>query len=125
MNTEKDHANNTKVPFHSAQEAWFWFVQAEKARHDGARFVSGMSVYPRPCEPSDIYRVVDRLYRNRRLHRDHLKVMRHYGIRMLAPDPHRMKEMRAARLWSEAMDRIEDVLVSKGIVSTSLFWAAQ
>ena len=108
------------MPFTSAQEAWFWYVQAERARMDGARYTKGMALYPRPCEPSDIFRVIDRLYRNRRLLRDHLKVLRYYGVRLMAPDPRRIKEQRAHDLWDEAMDRIEDVLVSKGIVRTAM-----
>lgn len=113
------------VPFDSAQEAWFWYVQAEKARHEGARFVKGLSVHPRPCEPADIYRVIDRLYRNRRLLRDHLTVLRHYGIRLMAPEYHRVKEARAYMLWHEALGRIEEVLVGKGIVRTHLKLAAE
>ncbi len=104
------------APFESAEEAWFWFIAAQKARDDGARIVAGQSLSPRPCEPADIYRVVDRLYRNRRLVRDHLLVLRHYGIRHLPPDPRRLKEARAAQIWDEAMDRIEDALSAKGIV---------
>lgn len=104
------------VPFDSAQEAWFWFVSAQAAKNDGARFVSGAGLYPRPCEPIDILKVLDRLHRNRRLVRDHLLVLRHYGRRHLAPDPTRVKENRAHHLWHEALERIEEVLITKGIV---------
>ena len=115
-NEKREIKGKEIVPFESAQEAWFWFVQSEKARHEGARFNAGMSLYPRPCEPADIVRVIDRLYRNRRLLVDHLKILRHYGIRMLAPDPYRIKEARAHTLWCEAMERIEEILVRKGVV---------
>lgn len=102
--------------FNDAEEAWFWFIQAQQARNDGARFTAGMSLVPRPCEPSDILKILDRLYRNRFLMRDHLLVLRHYGRRQLAPDPHRIKEAVAYKLWREAMDRIEPVLIRKEII---------
>ncbi len=104
------------VPFADAQEAWFWFIQAQQARDEGARIVQGQGLYPRPCEPIDIFRVLDRLHRNRRLLRDHLLVLRHYGRRMFPPDARRPKEVRAAQLWDEAMARIGEVLEKKGIV---------
>lgn len=104
------------VPFETAEEAWFWFVQAQEARNDGARFVSGQGACPRPCEPVDILKSVDRLYRNRRLLWDHVLVLRHYGVRRMAPDPRRVKESRAYDVWSEALERLEEVLVRKGIV---------
>ena len=103
-------------PFDSAEGAWFWFIQAQAARDEGARITAGQGLYNRPCEPMDILKVVERLYRHRRLIMDHLLVLRHYGRRMMAPDPRRVREARAAKLWNEAMERIEEVLVRKQIV---------
>lgn len=104
------------VPFDNAEEAWFWFITAQEAKNQGARFVSGMSLTPRPCEPTDILKILDRLYRNRRLLRDHLLVLRHYGRRQMPPDPSRIKEVQADKIWKEALSRIEPVLVRKEIV---------
>ena len=104
------------VPFESAVDAWFWFILAQQARNEGARYTSGLSLTPRPCEPTDILKVLDRLYRHRRLLRDHLLVLRHYGRRQMVPDPRRVKEVQAHTLWKEALERIEPVLVRKGIV---------
>lgn len=104
------------VPFESAEEAWFWFIHAQEAKEAGAQIKAGQSLYPRPCEPVDIYRALDKLYRQRRLIRDHLLVLRHYGRRRLPPDPYRVKEKRAHTLWQQAMERLEDVLAAKGIV---------
>lgn len=78
----------------------------------------GRSPLPRPCEPADILKIVDRLYRNRRLVRDHLYVLRYYGRRQMPPDANRHKEVRAYHLWHEAMDRIEPLLLDKGILHT-------
>lgn len=105
------------TPFDSAEEAWFWFIAAQDAKNDGAKFVAGAGMCQRPCEPIDILKALDRLHRNRRLHRDHLLVLRHYGRRNMAPDKFRPKEKRAYYVWYEALERIEEVLITKGVVS--------
>jgi hypothetical protein len=102
--------------FENAEEAWFWFVAAQVAQNEGVKARAGLADAPRPCEPVDILHVVDRLYRNRRLLRDHLFVLRHYGVRHMRPDKRRPKEMRAAQLWREAMKVLEESLIAKGIV---------
>lgn len=107
------------VPFANAEEAWFWFIAAQEANQDGARPVAGKGLVPRPCEPVDILRVMDRLYRNRRLLRDHLLVLRHYGRRRMPPDRRRVKELRAHTLWREALGRMQSVFEHKGIVAKS------
>lgn len=103
-------------PFESAEEAWFWFMAAQQALNDGARITSGNSLYPRPCEPVDILNILDRLYRHRRLLREHLLVLRHYGLRRMPPDPTRRREVRAYGLWCDALERLEEVFERKGIV---------
>jgi len=103
--------------FDSVEDVWFWFITAQQAKNDGARYVSGAGVVCRPCEPVDILKIMDSLYRKRRLLRDHLLVLRHYGRRHLAPDPRRVKEKRAAHLWREAFDRMRPVLEGKGIIT--------
>lgn len=114
--TSKQQLKQEIVPFGSAQEAWFWFVAAMEARADGARITAGKGSMPRPCEPIDILKIVDRLYRTRRLLRDHLMILRYYGRRRMPPDQYRMREMRAYKIWNEAMTRMESVFESKGIV---------
>jgi len=119
----KPQAEIETIPFSSAEEAWFWFIQAQQAREDGARFSVGAGLYPRPCEPIDILKVLDRLYRKRRITIDHALVLRHYGRRMMPPDPHRVKERRAYGLWTEALGWMEMILVDKGIVSLPDLWS--
>lgn len=104
------------IPFPSAEEAWFWFVRAQEAKAAGARIAAARAEVPRPCEPIDLMRVIDGLYRHRRLIRDHLHVLAHYGRRSAAPDPERRREQRAWALWREAFGLIEPVLRGKGIV---------
>ena len=35
------------VPFDNVEEAWFWFIQAQAARNDGARYAAGAGYDPR------------------------------------------------------------------------------
>ncbi len=111
---------DSATPFDNTEEAWFWFILAQEARNDGARRKAGLSSVVRPCEPVDILQCLNGLYRNRRLTMDHLLVLRHYGKRQMAPDPHRVKEIRAFDLWKEALERLEPILVRKGIVRPKL-----
>jgi hypothetical protein len=104
------------VPFDSAEEVWFWFIQAQQASLDGARIVAGASLTPRPCEPADILNILNRLYKNRMLLWDHMLVLRHYGRRQMVPDARHVKEARAHKLWGQAMMRLEPVLMRRGIM---------
>lgn len=118
--TPKNQPDTAAMPFDNMEEAWFWFIHAQEARNDGAQCRSGLGLAARPCEPADILQCLDRLYRNRRLSMDHLLVLRHYGKRQMRPEAARAREARAAALWQEALERIEPVLVRKGIVRPKL-----
>lgn len=120
IHTPKRTPEAQTTPFDNAEEAWLWFILAQEARNDGARSAAGLGLYARPCEPTDILKCVDRLYRHRRLVMDHLLVLRHYGKRQLPPDPRRIKETRGFALWKEALERLEPILVRKGIVRPKL-----
>lgn len=104
------------TPFDSAEEAWFWFILANEAKLAGARIRAGQGLYNRPCEPADILRAVDRLYRTRRLLRDHLLVLAHYGRRQTAPCPDSRREIRDHSVWYEAFGLLAPALREKGIV---------
>ena len=108
------------TPFNNAEEVWFWFIQATQAKESGARIRANEGLYKRPCEPTDIFKILERLHRHRRLTMHHFRILRHYGLRMVAPDITRAKEVLASRLWDEAMEILTDVFVSKGIVERSL-----
>ncbi len=103
-------------PFSSAEEAWFWTMAALTARRDGARIVAGKGLAPRPCEPDDVIKCLDRLYRQRRIELAHARIMRIWGERGVAPDPRHAQERGDHRLWREAMNRLEWPLRVKGIV---------
>jgi hypothetical protein len=99
-------------PFRNAEQAWFWTMASLRARHDGAVGRSGCA-RPRPCEPDDVIRCLDLLYRRRRIDLAHARALRVWGERQIAPqDRHR-----DAALWREALARLEWVLRSKGIVA--------
>ncbi|MFA7277263.1 MAG: hypothetical protein WC043_10740 [Pseudobdellovibrionaceae bacterium] len=106
----------TTLPFSSATEAWFWFIQANLARREGARISAGVGPVTRPCEPVDILVALERLYRNRRILMDHIRILHYYGVRLTPPDPRRPREIRARILWDEALTLLEDVLCDKHIV---------
>ena len=110
-------AEAREQPFHSVEEAWFWTMSALIARHDGARIVSGAGLVARPCEPDDVVRCLDRLYRQRRIDLQHARIMRIWGERGEAPDPTRPREAGDWRLWNEAMRRLDLPLRVKGIVT--------
>jgi len=101
-------------PFRSAADAWFWTMQFLAARRDGAgaAFDAGGT---RPCEPDDVVKVLDRLYRQRRLTLAHARILRIWGEKGEAPG--RLNANAAdARLWSDAMVALELALRMRGIV---------
>jgi hypothetical protein len=104
-------------PFTSAEEAWFWTMAALTARRDGARVAAGKGLAQRPCEPDDVIKCLDRLYRQRRIDLTHARIMRIWGERGVAPCPRHAQERGDHRLWREAMNRLEWPLRVKGIVA--------
>jgi hypothetical protein len=104
-------------PFESAEEAWFWYCKYQIARLEGARFhATEAAGVARPCDPDDVYTVVDRLYRTKDLRRCHLVVLGDFGLRLTPPLSSNPGEREQARIWCEALDVITPVLQAKGIV---------
>jgi hypothetical protein len=103
-------------PFADVEEVWFWTIQAHKALLEGARVRAGQALQPRPCEPGDILKVVERLYRQGRLLQEHLQVLARYGRQMLVPERDRAQEETDWLLWNEALGRMEPILRNKGII---------
>ncbi len=104
------------LPFVSAEEAWFWTMAALIARRDGARLRAGLGRVARPCEPDDVVKCLDTLYRRRRIDLVHARILRLWGERQCAPNPGFALERCDWRLWREALDRLEWPLRVKGIV---------
>jgi len=70
----------------------------------------------RPCEPDDVIRCLDTLYRRRRVDLVHARILRIWGERQMAPNPALAGERCDWRLWREALERLEWPLRVKGIV---------
>lgn len=104
-------------PFCSAEEAWFWTVAALVARRDGARYAADRGTVARPCEPDDIVKCLDGLYRRRRIDLVHARILRIWGERRIAPNPANAAERCDWRLWREALDRLQWPLRVKGIIA--------
>jgi len=107
----------TAVPFASADEAWIWTMGCLIARRQGARFGANKGLVSRPCEPDDVVKCLDALYRQRRIDLIHARILRIWGERQMAPNPAYASERSDARIWREAMTRLEWPLRVKGIVA--------
>ena len=104
-------------PFRNAEEAWIWTMRALVARRDGARYTANKGKIGRPCDPDDVVRSLDALYRQRRIDLLHARILRIWGERGSAPDPTHAMERADWKLWKEALDRLEWPLRVKGIVA--------
>jgi hypothetical protein len=104
-------------PFNSADEAWFWTMAALVARREGARYTARKGRVQRPCDPDDVVKCLDRLYRQRRIDLVHARILRVWGERQRPPNPAHSGERCDWRLWREALDRLEWPLRVKGIVT--------
>jgi hypothetical protein len=102
--------------FGSAEEAWIWTMGCLMARRQGARFGAHRGLVNRPCEPDDVVKCLDALYRHRRIDLLHARVLRIWGERQTAPNPSHRSEKCDWQLWHEALDRLEWPLRAKGIV---------
>lgn len=102
--------------FRSAEEAWLWTMAALVARREGARYTAGLGKVERPCEPDDVVKCLDTLYRRRRIDLVHARILRIWGERQSAPSPAYVAEKSDWKLWREALDRLEWPLRVKGIV---------
>ncbi len=104
-------------PFRTAEDAWFWTISALMARRDGARFSANLGKVARPCEPDDVVKCLDSLYRRRRVDLAHARILRIWGERQATPNPAFPLERSDWRLWQESMRALEWPLRVKGIVT--------
>jgi hypothetical protein len=87
------------------------------ARRDGARYSAGQGLIRRPCDPDDVVKCLDALYRQRRIDLVHARVLRIWGERQITPSTKVPAEQNDHRLWVEALERLEWPLRVKGIVA--------
>lgn len=102
-------------PFRNAEQAWFWTMGALVARREGSHSSGPRTA--RPCDPDDVVKCLDQLYRRRRVDLVHARILRIWGERGMAPNPAYPAERCDWRLWREALDRLEWPLRVKGIVA--------
>ena len=100
----------------NAEEAWFWGLNAIRARAEGENQSHGHTGPNRPCEPDDIAASVERLRRERKLDRDHVRTLVLFGLQYLPPRASEPREASDARRWDEAMDRLTTIWRRKGII---------
>jgi hypothetical protein len=110
------HANPRMQPFESADHAWLWTMAALIARREGARYTANKGAVARPCDPDDVVKCLDGLYRQGRISLAHARVLRIWGERQMPPSPSVAAERRDHTLWVEALDRLAWPLRIKGIV---------
>lgn len=106
--------DNIGIRYDDAEHAFFCMVDRQRAKADGASFKNGP--YMRPGSGLDTQIVIEKLYRDRILTMDHIRVLRHYGVRGMRPDERREKEYRASKLWDEAMNLIQKELEAKKMI---------
>ncbi len=106
--------NPNQVLFESAEEAWFWFCKYDA--RTGYKAKTSICKVVRPCFLDDIYIVVSKLYLARKISERHLKTIIKYGRMQMIPDERIVDEQEEALWWSDAMDKIETILIKKGIV---------
>lgn len=102
-------------PFTDAAQAWFWTVAALANRHGTGCAKIDMGT-PRPCDPDDVIRALDTLYRRGAIGPAHARVLRRWGERSTVPIAGGTTSADAV-LWAEAMDQLAGMLRPKGIIA--------
>ncbi len=109
-------SNRPTQAFCNAEHAWLWTMAALIARREGARFTANKGAVTRPCDPDDVVKCLDTLYRQKRIDLGHARTLRVWGERQMSPSPVVAAERQDRKLWIEALERLEWPLRLKGIV---------
>jgi hypothetical protein len=86
------------------------------ARREGARYTAGKGLVRRPCDPDDVVKCLDGLYRQRRIDLAHARILRIWGERQIAPSREVAVEQHDHWLWMQALERLGWPLRVKGII---------
>jgi hypothetical protein len=116
VHAKSGSAHPVTVKFANAEEAWLWTMGCLMARRQGARFGANKGLVSRPCEPDDVVRCLDALYRQRRIDLLHARILRIWGERQMPPSPAHVSEKSDWRIWREAMERLDWPLRVKRII---------
>ena len=109
----RTHDPGVAIPFRSAEEAWLWTSAVLVARRDGAGIGWRPDGPARPCDPDDIVRCLDTLYRQRSVELLHARILRIWGERQCAP---KVRDQSDWRLWHQALGQLEWALRARGVV---------
>lgn len=109
--------DHSPISFRSAETAWFWTMRVMQTAPI-QRSPESESVRQRM---QDVIKCLDTLYRNRRIEMLHVRIIRLWGVRGVAPNPARPRERSDWRIWHEAMEQLEPPLRGRGIVVGSVF----
>lgn len=112
----RSHDPETAMPFHNAEEAWLWTMATLLARRDGAGTGWRPDGPARPCDPDDVVRCLDVLYRERTVDLLHARILRIWGERQRSPRPTIPNQRSDWRLWHQALGQLEWSLRARGIV---------
>lgn len=93
------------VPFKRVEDAWFWTMGRLKNPNSP-------DPTPRPCTPEDVIKMLDRLYRQRKIDLKHAAALRLWGEKAKAPPP----ESGDLPVWREAISRLEWPMRLRGVV---------
>lgn len=104
-------------PFNDAEAAWLWTMAALIARREGARYTANKGLFVRPCDPDDVVKCLDGLYRHTRITLAHARILRIWGERQIAPSCAITAERNDYRLWTEALEKLSWPLREKGIIT--------
>lgn len=97
--------------FQTAEQLWFWFMYSKNAQKG---LVRGFHCTSHPCELIDVETAVTKLYLAGRLSDRQLLIMKKFGDRRRAPNPHIWSEQNDAKIWTAAMKTISDAAIRAG-----------
>ena len=103
-------------PFRTAEDAWLWTMAALLARRDGAGEAWRPDGPLRPCDPDDVVRCLDTLYRQRSIALPHVRVLRVWGERQHPPRARHALQHSDWRLWHQALGQLEWALRARKVV---------
>lgn len=98
--------------FQSGEQLWFWFLYSKSVQSGFVRNAAHST--RRPCELVDVEALITKLYLAGRVTEEQLFVMKKFGDRRRAPHQHIWAENRAAELWRNAMETIENAARARG-----------
>lgn len=105
LKTLKENNINITEKFQNVEQLWFWFLYSKSLQNG---FMRNYSSIKRPCELLDVETMITKLYLAGKLSDEQLYVLKKFGDKKRAPHQYIYSENRAARLWNEAMQTIDN-----------------